>query len=178
MSPGKRAASLLAVGAVLGLCAVPSIANADPVVDAAVAQLADINIGTLTGMPSGRTTYRTYDQIQAELTALATTYPTMVVVKTSPFKSTQGRDIKYVEITNNPTAKDGKPVFFNMGAIHGNETAGAEDSLEFAYDVLKLAQTNPKVKALFDKVRLIDMPVVNADGHVRLNRRAARAAAA
>ena len=35
----------------------------------------------------------------------------------------QGRTIKYVEITNNASAKgDGKPVFFNMGAIHGNET--------------------------------------------------------
>jgi hypothetical protein len=162
---------MLAAGAALGLCAVPSIAKADPVVDAAVAQLADLNIGTLTGMPSGRTTYRTYDEVQAELTALATTYPDMVVVKTAPYKSTQGRDIRYVEITNNPTAKDGKPVFFNMGAIHGNETPAAEDSLEFAYDVLKLAQTNAKVKALFDKVRFVNMPVVNADGHV-LNRRA------
>jgi hypothetical protein len=170
MSPVKRAAGMLAAVAALGLCALPSVAKADPVVDAAVAQLADLNIGTLTGMPSGRTTYRTYDEIQAELTALATTYPDMVVVKTAPYKSTQGRDIKYVEITNNPTAKDGKPVFFNMGAIHGNETPAAEDSLEFAYDVLKLAQTNAKVKALFDKVRLVDMPVVNADGHV-LNRR-------
>ncbi len=170
MSPVKRAACVLAAGAALGMCVAPSIAKADPVVDAAVAQLNDLGIGTLTGMPSGRTTYRTYDEIQAELTALATTYPDMVVVKTAPYKSTQGRDIKYVEITNNPTAKDGKPVFFNMGAIHGNETAAAEDSLEFAYDVLKLAQTNTKVKALFDKVRFIDMPVVNADGHV-LNRR-------
>src|SRR3954449_8660051 len=169
MSPVKRTAGLLAAVAAIGVCAAPSVAKADPVVDAAVAQLADLNLGTLTGMPSGRTTYRTYDEIQAELTALASAYPEMVVVKTAPYTSTQGRDIRYVEITNPPAAKDGKPVFFTMGAIHGNETAAAEDSLEFAYDVLQLAQTDPKVKALFDKVRLVDMPVVNADGHV-LNR--------
>ena len=66
--------------------------------------------------------------------ALATTYPDMVAVKTSPHKSIEGRTIKYIEITNNVSAKDGKPVFFNMGAIHGNETPAAEDSLEFAYE--------------------------------------------
>ncbi len=46
-----------------------------------------------------------------------------------------------------------------MGAIHGNETPAAEDSLEFAYDVLLQAKTNPKVAALLDKVRLIDLPL-------------------
>ena len=75
MSPVKRAACMLAAGAALGLCAAPSIANADPTVDAAVAQLNDLGIGTLTGMPSGRTTYRTYDQIQAELVQLAESVP-------------------------------------------------------------------------------------------------------
>ena len=97
----------------------------------------------------------------------------MVVVKDAPYKSIQGRTIKYIEITNNVTAVgDGKPVFFNMGAIHGNETPAAEDSLEFAYDVCCSAKTNPKVEALLDKVRLIDMPLTNADGHVRQPRRA------
>ncbi len=172
MSSVKRAACALTAAAVLGLCAGPSVATAaDPTVNAATAQLADLGLTTLTAMPSGRTTYRTYDQIVAEMEALATTYPDMVAVKTSPHKSIEGRTIKYIEITNNVSAKDGKPVFFNMGAIHGNETPAAEDSLEFAYDVLLGAQTNPKIKALFDKVRFINMPVVNADGHVR-NRRA------
>ena len=103
-------------------------------------------------------------------TALATTYPNQVVVKDAPYKSIQGRTIKYVEITNNASAVgDGKPVFFNMGAIHGNETAAAEDSLEFAYDVLLQAKTNPKVAALLDKVRLIDLPLTNPDGHAFKN---------
>ena len=170
MSPVKRAACVLAAGAALGVCVAPSIAKADPVVDAAVAQLNDLGIGTLTAMPSGRTAYRTTDEFNAELTALAATYPTQVVVKDAPYKSIQGRTIKYVEITNNAAAAgDGKPVFFNMGGIHGNETAGAEDSLEFAYDVLLQAKTNPKVAALLDKVRLIDLPLTNPDGHAFKN---------
>jgi hypothetical protein len=161
---------MLAAGAALAMCAAPSIAKADPVVDAAVAQLNDLGIGTLTGMPSGRTTYRTTEEFNAEMTALATTYPTQVVVKDAPYKSVQGRTIKYIEITNNASAVgDGKPVFFNMGAIHGNESAAAEDSLEFAYDVLLQAKTNPKVAALLDKVRLIDLPLTNPDGHAFKN---------
>jgi hypothetical protein len=167
----KRAAGMLAAAAVIGVCAVPTVAQADPVVDQAVAQLNDLGLTTLTGMPSGRTAYRTFDEMMAELDTLAATYPDQVVVKDAPYKSTQGRTIKYIELTNSVAAKgDGKPVFFNMGAIHGNETAAAEDSIEFAYDLLLTAKTNPKVKALLDKVRFIDMPIVNADGHV-LNRR-------
>ncbi len=170
MSPVKRAVAGLAAGVMIAIGA-PGVAAADPVSDAATAQLNALGLTQLTGMPSGRTTYRTYDQIVADMQSLADANPTMVAIKTAPYKSVEGRTIKYLEITNNVAASDGKPVFFNMGAIHGNETAAAEDSLEFAYDVVQTAGTNPKVKALFDHVRLIDMPVVNADGHVR-NRRA------
>src|ERR1700754_1956102 len=165
----KRAAGMLAV-AVIATCAAPTVAQANPIVDQAVTQLNDLGIGTLTGMPSGRTTYRTTDEFNAELDALAVAYPSQVVVKEAPYKSVQGRTIKYVEITNNAAAVgDGKPVFFNMGGIHGNETPGAEDSLEFAYDVLLQAKTNPKVAALLDKVRLIDLPLTNPDGHAFKN---------
>ena len=115
----------------------PSIAQADPVVDQAVAQLDDLGLTTLTGMPSGRTKYRTFDEMAAEYGTLAAAYPGQVVVKTAPYKSIEGRTIKYLEITNHASAKgDGKPVFFNIGAIHGNETPAAEASIEFAYDVL------------------------------------------
>ena len=164
MSPVKRAAGMLAAVAAIGVCVTPSIAKADPVVDAAVAQLADLNIGTLTGMPSGRTTYRTYADYNSEMAALAAANPDLVAIKTAPYLTTQGREVKYVEITNNVTAKDGKPVFFYMGGIHGNETPGA-NGMEFIYDVVNLSKTNPKVKALLDKVRVIDMPLVNPDGY-------------
>src|ERR1700742_243583 len=152
MSPVRRAVAVLAV---VALGAVPATARADSASDAATAQFNALGLATLTGMPSGRTTYRTYDQIVADMQSLADANPTMVQIKTAPYKTTEGRDVKYLEITNNVTAQDGKPVFFNMGAIHGNETAAAEDSLEFAYDVINNSKTNTKVKALFDKVRLI-----------------------
>ncbi|HWK25403.1 MAG TPA: M14 family zinc carboxypeptidase [Solirubrobacter sp.] len=160
----RRATCLLAAGAALGLCT-PAVAQADPVVDQAVAQFNDLGLTQLTGMPSGRTTYRTYDEYNAEMAALAAANPNLVAIKTAPYKSVQGREVKYLEITNDVNASDGKPVVFHMGAIHGNETPAAEDGIEFAYDVINLSKTNPKVKALLDKVRLIDMPLVNPDGY-------------
>ena len=166
---GRLAAA--AVGAALAVSMPAAASAADPTIDAARAAYDDLGITQLPGMPSGRTTYRTYDEYNADMAALAAANPDLVAVKTAPYLSVEGRRIKYVEITNDVDAPDGKPVFLDMGAIHGDETAAAEDSLEFAYDVVSLSKTNPKVKALLDKVRLIDLPVVNVDGLVR-NRRA------
>ena len=51
-----------------------------------------------------------------------------------------------------------------MALIHGNEWAASEQAIEFIYDVIRQSKTNPKVKALFDKVKFIAMPVVSPDG--------------
>jgi hypothetical protein len=54
-------------------------------------------------MPSGRTTYRTYDDFNNEMQALATANPGFVEIKTAPYRSVEGREITYLEITNNVT---------------------------------------------------------------------------
>jgi Zinc carboxypeptidase len=151
--------------------ALPAAASADPTVDAAVAAFHNLGLPPLTGMPDGRTTYRTAADYNTDMDALAAANPGFVSVKTAPYLSIEGRTIKYVEITNNVDASDGKPVFYLMGLIHGNETAAAEDDMEFALDVVNQSKTNPAVKALFDHVRLIVQPVVNPDG-LEHNRRA------
>jgi hypothetical protein len=165
----KKLLAAAAAAAAVAAC-VPAVAAAEPTVDAAVAAFNELGITQLTGMPSRRTAYRTYEEYNAEMEALAAANPTLVAVKTAPYLSIEGRQVKYLEITNDVGAKDGKPVFFNMGLIHGNETAAAEDTMEFAYDVVNLSKAKPKVKALLDHVRLIDMPVVNPDGLVRTRR--------
>ncbi len=166
----KKLYAAAATAAALAALAAPGVASADPTVDAAVAAFHNLGIPQLTAMPSGRTTYRAYADYNSEMDALAAANPTFVAVKTAPYLSIEGRTIKYVELTNNVTASDGKPVFYLMGAIHGNETAAAEDDMEFAYDIINQSKANPAVNALFDKVRVIIQPVVNVDGLVH-NRR-------
>src|SRR5262245_2721009 len=101
-----------ATAAVAAMCAFPAVSSADPTVDAAKAAFNGLGLTQLPGMPSGRTTYRTYADYNAEMDALAAANPDLVAVKTAPYPSVGGRVIKYVEITNNVNASDGKPVFF------------------------------------------------------------------
>jgi hypothetical protein len=161
--------------------ALPAAASAEPTVDQAVAQYEALGLTTLSQMPSGRVVpptadsttnwgYRTYDDYNNEMAALAAANPGFVTVKTAPHQTLEGRDVRSLEITNDVDASDGKPVYFLMGGIHGNEWPGMEDSLEFAYDVISNAKSNPKVAALFDRVRLIVLPVTNPDGLVHFTR--------
>jgi hypothetical protein len=161
----------------LGLlaCTLPSVARADPNVDAAVVEFNNLGLTPLSAMPSGRTTYRTLAEVNTELQALATAHPDLVSFHTAPHASIEGRPVDYVEITNDVAAKDGKPVYFIMGVHHGDEWPSEEVALEFAYDIIGAAATNPQVAALLDRVRLIVLPVVNPDGFVHNRRNNCRA---
>src|SRR3954454_9852699 len=150
----------LAIGA-----AVPAVAGADPNVDAAVAAFRALNLAPLTAMADNRQVYRTYADYNNDMQALATNNPSLVTYKLAAYKTIEGRDVHYVEITNNVTAQDGKPVFYLQGAIHGNESAAAEDSMEFAIDIVNQIKANPAVSALFDHVRAVILPLVNPDGY-------------
>jgi hypothetical protein len=160
----KKLLVAVAASAVMSVGA-PGVAAADPIVDNAVAAFHDLGLAPLTAMPDNRQVYRTYDDYNNDMQALATANPSLVAYKLAPNKTIEGRDVHYVEITNNVTAKDGKPVFYLQGAIHGNESAAAEDSMEFAIDVVNQSKTNPKVSALLDRVRVIVVPLVNPDGY-------------
>src|SRR3954465_11614 len=160
----KKLLVAIATGVAMGAC-LPAVAAADPNVDAAVAAFRALNLPPLTAMPDNRQVYRTYDDYNNDMQALATANPSLASYKLAPNKTIEGRDVHYVEITNNVTANDGKPVFYVQGAIHGNESAAAEDSMEFAIDVVNQSKANPKVSALLDHVRVIVVPLVNPDGY-------------
>src|SRR3954463_13177027 len=98
---------LAAAAGATALAAPASASAADPTVQAATAAYNDLGITQLPGMPSGRTTYRTYEEYNSDMAALAAANPDLVTIKTAPFLSIEGRQVKYVEITNSVNAKDG-----------------------------------------------------------------------
>ena len=147
----KKLLVAIAGGLVMGAALPGLAAAADTNVDAAVAAFHDLGLAPLTSMPDNRQVYRSYDDYNNDMQALATANPSLVAYKLAPNKSIEGRDVHYVEITNNVTVNDGKPVFYLQGAIHGNESAAAEDSMEFAIDVVNQSKTNAKVSALLQK---------------------------
>ena len=115
-------------------------------------------------LPSGRTTYRTYDEIQAELKQLVAQHPGLVR-KVVFGTSYQGREIAGVEIARDVGAADGRPVFFTMGVHHAREWPSAEAAMEFA-QLLVQEQATPRVATLLANERIVILPLVNPDGFV------------
>ena len=135
----------------------------------AAARAADARATTRAGaagsaLPSGRTTYRTYDDIQAELKQLVAQHPGLVR-KVVFGASHQGRELSGVEIARDVDAADGRPVFFTMGVHHAREWPSAEAALEFA-QLLVQEQATPRVDSILRNTRVVILPLVNPDGYV------------
>src|SRR4051812_39362271 len=115
-------------------------------------------------LPTGRTEYRNYDDIQAELKDIATKHPDTV----KPFvigTSFQGREIQGLEIANNVKGDDGRPVFFLMGTHHAREWPSAEMVMEFAH-LLADGKGGSRVDSLLKRERIVLVPLVNPDGYI------------
>jgi hypothetical protein len=115
-------------------------------------------------LPSGRQTYRTYEDIQAELKKLVADNPGLV----RPIDigtSFQGRHIQGVEIANDVNGSDGRPVFFLMALHHAREWPSAEAAMEYA-TLLTKQRNKGRIAALLASERTVIVPLVNPDGFV------------
>jgi hypothetical protein len=118
-------------------------------------------------LPTGRTEYRTYEEIQQELKDMVTQYPEYVRGFNLPAKTFQGRDIPAVEITRNVDSDvDTRPVLFLNGIHHAREWPATEVIVEFAWDLLKNHGSDPVLENILDNVRVVVQPWTNVDGYV------------
>lgn len=117
-------------------------------------------------LPSGRTDYRTYDDYVADMAALVAARPDLVSPFTLPEQTSSGRTVHGIEITNDVTVNDGKPVFALVGEHHGNEWPAGELVMEWAIELVQSAD-DPAVADLLDRARVVVVPIVNVDGHIR-----------
>ncbi|MGA8258002.1 MAG: M14 family metallopeptidase [Nocardioides sp.] len=116
-------------------------------------------------LPSGRTAYRTLDEFNSEMAAMAGQHPGLVKLIKLPRPSLDGRDIYGIEIgAGIKKANSGQPTFFIMGAHHAREWPSAENTMEFAVDLVKSYGKNKQITSLLTKSRALVVPVVNADG--------------
>jgi len=116
-------------------------------------------------LPSGRDTYRTLADYNADLQRLAAQNPALVRLFTLSRRSLEGRDIYGVEISDGVASQgDGKPVFLIMGLHHAREWPSGEHTMEFAFDLVKNFGTSSRVTDLLKKARVLVVPVVNVDG--------------
>jgi hypothetical protein len=118
----------------------------------------------LSPLPSGRDTYRTLADYNADLRTLAALHPGLVRLFALNHPSLEGREILGVEISNNvASTTDGKPVFLTMGLHHAREWPSGEHTIEFAFDLVKNSGQG-RIADLLKKARILVVPVVNVDG--------------
>ena len=126
--------------------------------------------GAPSPLPTGRETYRSYDEIQAELEQLATDHKD-IVKPISIGKSYQGRELQGLEIANNVNAGDGRPVYLVLATHHAREWASAEAAMEYANMLATRganqdAATRDRINRLLTSERTVIVPLVNPDGYV------------
>ena len=116
-------------------------------------------------IPSGRTTYRTLADYNAELKDLAAKNPNLVKLFTMPEKTYGGKDVLGIEIAENVNVADGKPAFFNMGVHHAREWPAGELTMEWALELINgYKKGDARAVNVVRNSRNIVVPIVNADG--------------
>ncbi|MDQ3163306.1 MAG: peptidase M14 [Actinomycetota bacterium] len=116
-------------------------------------------------LPSGRTTYRRLADYGLAMKQLAQDNPGLVRTITLSQRTWEGRPVEGIEITSNVNARDGKPVFLQMGVHHAREWPSGEHAMEWAYELVNGYRAgNARVTSLVNTTRTIVVPVVNPDG--------------
>ena len=118
-------------------------------------------------LPSGRTTYRQYEDYQSDLKNLVAAHPGLVRPITLPVKSFQGRDQMGIEISDKVDATDDqKPTAFIMGVHHAREWPAGEIPMEFAIYLAQHFGNDARVTKLLKSTRIVIVPIINPDGFI------------
>jgi hypothetical protein len=117
-------------------------------------------------LPSGRDTYRTLADYNADLRTLASLHPNLIRLFELPHKSLEGRTVYGIEMSDNvASTTDGKPVFLMMGLHHAREWPSGEHAMEFAFDLARgYFRGDARITGLLRQARVLVVPVVNPDG--------------
>jgi hypothetical protein len=115
--------------------------------------------------PSGQTTYRRLFDYSEDMKRLAREHPDLVRPVTLAHPTYEGRPVEGIEIATNPNARDGRPVFLQMGLHHAREWPSGEHAIEWAYELITgYRRGEARARSLVESTRTIVVPVVNPDG--------------
>ena len=108
--------------------------------------------------------YRTLDEIEARLAALAAQYPTLARLETLG-SSLEGRPIRVLRVSG-PGATAGRGAFVVNGGQHAREWVTPMTVTYIAERLLLEYGSDARSTALLDKLELYLVPVMNPDGYV------------
>jgi PKD repeat protein len=118
-------------------------------------------------LPSGRDTYRVYDDYVNEINQLAEENPEFVR-KLTIGQTIEGRDIIGLEMAAEVhRTDDGRPAYVQLGEHHAREWPSGEFPMEFAIDLVDgFNSGNTRITNLLEDTRVFIFPVVNVDGFI------------
>jgi len=111
--------------------------------------------------------YHTFDETSAELTRLESEYPDLVEVR-SIGQSIQGRDILAAVVSGADGANSAQGTCLLVGMHHAREVITTEIVLYALDYLLEQYGTEPEITYLLNHRRVIFVPMLNPDGHVRV----------
>jgi carboxypeptidase T len=168
------AASLLAMCMILttipggAFVAAPDASGADAQEPVAAAEPQDgaLSAPVQPEVDVGNTSYHSYGEMVAELKKNAVDHPSTMML-TSIGKTTQGRDIWAVKVSDNPQVEEsGEPeIYFNF-AHHSREWVTIEFALLIINYLTDNYGSNPTVTGIVNSRQVWLIPCVNADGRV------------
>ena len=132
--------------------------------EASLQEQVDAEAAAASGLPTGRVSYRTIEEANAEIRQIAAENPRTVKLFEMPNTSLLGRPILGLEISHDVQMNSGKPVLLVTGVHHSREWPTLELTLELAWDVVGKDGEDPEITRLLDETRLVVVPVVNPDG--------------
>ncbi len=107
--------------------------------------------------------YHSYAALTQELEDYANAYPDICRLS-SLGRTTQGRELWTMLITDNPDTEEDEPEFKYVATIHGDESVGTELCLYFIDMLLSGYETDERITALIDATSIWIVPLMNPDG--------------
>ncbi len=116
-------------------------------------------------LPSGRDSYRTLEDYNADMTRLAKQHPGLVRKFALKRPTLDGNKTFGVEISQGVREPNrGEPTFVLLGLHHAREWPSGELAIEFAFDLVKHYGRSDRITRLLRQARVVVVPVSNPDG--------------
>jgi hypothetical protein len=116
-------------------------------------------------LPSGRTSYRTLEDYNADMTRLAKKHPFLVRKFALKRPTLDGNRMVGIEISQGVRQPNrGEPTFVLLGLHHAREWPSGELAMEFAFDLVKHFGKTRRITRLLRQARVVVVPVSNPDG--------------
>lgn len=109
-----------------------------------------------------------YNEMLAELDAMAAQYPNLITVKSpiSTFTTIEGRPIYQVKISDNPNTEEAEPEVLYTAIHHAREPLSMSETIFYMWYLLENYGTNPEVTFLVDNTEMYFVPCINVDGYL------------